>query len=66
MINRRAFLKLTAAASAALLSLKPKAKPQSLALDQEEPDDAFIEFEYGGYLVPPEIALLMIPLYDAP
>ena len=28
MINRRTFLKLTAAASAALLGLKPKAKPE--------------------------------------
>ena len=59
MINRRTFLKLTAAASAALLDLKPKAKPERvvgmtseneigfqhhLKLTQEQLDDAFIEF----------------------
>ena len=82
MINRRAFLKLTAAASAALLGLKPKAKPERVVGTAGK-----IEVEYeagkwvdiGGYLIPwemvPQVQELLkirlddvcfLPLYDAP
>ena len=78
-LTRRTFLKLTAAASAALLGLKPKAKPERVVsntkwptapLTQEMLDDFIInaveaELEYGGYLVPPEIAPQVKALLDS-